>query len=180
MEELHDALVRKQRLQHAQVVHLERVHDDRLVVGGKLQQAQLRVVGLLAQEFGVDGKHRRRPGTLHERFEALLVCYVHWVVLQFRTRIVVPVSYTHLDVYKRQAEKILADDVADLVILGDAAAIRASGRALDGARVVDPRTSDLREELAGTLYELRQRKGMTPEQALALMDDCLLYTSSST
>ena len=73
------------------------------------------------------------------------------------------------------AEKILADDVADLVILGDADAIRASGRALDGARVVDPRTSDLREELAGTLYELRQRKGMTPEQALALMDDVLYY-----
>ena len=73
------------------------------------------------------------------------------------------------------AEMILADDVADLVILGDAAAIRASGRALDGARVVDPRTSDLREELAGTLYELRQRKGMTPEQALALMDDVLYF-----
>ena len=65
--------------------------------------------------------------------------------------------------------------MADLVILGDAAAIRASGRALDGARVVDPRTSDLREELAGTLYELRQRKGMTPEQALALMDDVLYF-----
>ena len=73
------------------------------------------------------------------------------------------------------AEKILADDVADLVILGDADAIRASGRALDGARVVDSRTSDLREELAGTLYELRQRKGMTPEQALALMDDVLYF-----
>lgn len=73
------------------------------------------------------------------------------------------------------AEKIRADDVADLVILGDADAIRASGRALDGARVVDPRTSDLREELAGTLYELRQRKGMTPEQALALMDDVLYF-----
>ena len=29
------------------------------------------------------------------------------------------------------AEKILADEVADLVILGDADAIRASGRALD-------------------------------------------------
>ena len=58
------------------------------------------------------------------------------------------------------AEKILADDVADLVILGDADAIRASGRALDGA---------------GTLYELRQRKGMTPEQALALMDDVLYF-----
>ncbi len=64
------------------------------------------------------------------------------------------------------AEKILADDVADLVILGDAEAIGPAGTRSDGARVVDPRTSELREELAGTLYELRQHKGMTPEQAL--------------
>ena len=46
------------------------------------------------------------------------------------------------------AERILADDVADLVILGDADAIAASPYALDGARVIDPRASDLREGFA--------------------------------
>ncbi|HIY84787.1 MAG TPA: phosphate acetyltransferase [Candidatus Rubneribacter avistercoris] len=73
------------------------------------------------------------------------------------------------------AERILADDVADLVILGDADAIAASPYALDGARVIDPRASDLREGFAQTLFELRRAKGMTEEEALALMDDVLYF-----
>lgn len=73
------------------------------------------------------------------------------------------------------AERILADGVADLIILGDAEAIAASPYALDGARIVDPRTSDMREGFATKLHELRQHKGMTPEQALALMDDVLYF-----
>ena len=73
------------------------------------------------------------------------------------------------------AEKILADGVADLVILGDAEAIGTSGHALDGATVIDPRTSELREELAATLHELRQHKGMTPDEALRLKDDVLYF-----
>ena len=39
------------------------------------------------------------------------------------------------------AERILADDIADLVILGDAHAIAASPYTLSGARIIDPRTS---------------------------------------
>lgn len=73
------------------------------------------------------------------------------------------------------AEKILADGVADLIILGDAESIASSGRALDGARIVDVRTSELREELASKLHEIRQHKGMTPEEALAKMDDVLYF-----
>lgn len=73
------------------------------------------------------------------------------------------------------AEKILADDIANLVILGDAAAIEASGHDLANAQIVDPRTSDLREELAQNLYELRKHKGMTPDKAQALMDDVLYF-----
>lgn len=73
------------------------------------------------------------------------------------------------------AERILADGVADLIILGDASVIETSGYDLRGATVVDPRTSELREELAHTLFELRQRKGMTPEKALELMDDVLYF-----
>ncbi len=73
------------------------------------------------------------------------------------------------------AERILADDVANLVILGDVAAIQASGYDLSGANVVDPRTSELRGEFADMLHELRKAKGMTPEQALGLMDDVLYF-----
>ena len=43
------------------------------------------------------------------------------------------------------AERILADGVADLVILGDAEAIANSGHALDGAKIIDPRASELRD-----------------------------------
>ena len=65
------------------------------------------------------------------------------------------------------AERILAEGVANLVILGDAAAIEASPYALDGARIVDVRTAAERAEFAAALYELRRHKGLTPEQAEA-------------
>ncbi|HJF64379.1 MAG TPA: phosphate acetyltransferase, partial [Gordonibacter urolithinfaciens] len=73
------------------------------------------------------------------------------------------------------AERILAEGVANLVILGDAAAIEASPYALDGARIVDVRTAEERAEFAAALYELRRHKGLTPEQAEALMDDVLYF-----
>ncbi|MCI8451148.1 MAG: phosphate acetyltransferase [Eggerthellaceae bacterium] len=73
------------------------------------------------------------------------------------------------------AQEILARDVADLIILGDAEAIAASGFDLAGAQVIDPRSSELREPLAAELVELRRAKGMTPEQADALMNDVLYF-----
>ena len=73
------------------------------------------------------------------------------------------------------AQEILARDVADLIILGDAKAIAASGFDLAGAQVIDPRSSELREPLAAEFVELRRAKGMTPEQADALMDDVLYF-----
>ena len=73
------------------------------------------------------------------------------------------------------AERILAEGVANLVILGDAAAIEASPYALDDARIEDVRTAEERAEFAAALYELRRHKGLTPEQAEALMDDVLYF-----
>lgn len=71
------------------------------------------------------------------------------------------------------AERILADGVANLVILGDVEAMKASGRKLDGAELVDMKTYGRKDELAEQLYEIRKAKGMTPEQARELMDDVL-------
>ena len=71
------------------------------------------------------------------------------------------------------AERILADGIADLIILGDSAAIEASGRDLSGAEIVDMATFDGKDELAAMLYEIRKAKGMTPEQAREKMDDVL-------
>lgn len=71
------------------------------------------------------------------------------------------------------AERILADGIAKLIILGDSAAIEASGRDLSGAEIVDMATFDGKDELAAMLYEIRKAKGMTPEQAREKMDDVL-------
>lgn len=69
------------------------------------------------------------------------------------------------------AERILADGVADLIVLGDAAALAASGRNLDGARIIDPAAYDGRSELAGQLAELRKAKGLTYDEAFELLGD---------
>ncbi len=73
------------------------------------------------------------------------------------------------------AERILANRVADLIILGDKERISKSKHDLAGAQIIDPRTSELRGELSTLLCELRRRKGMTPDQALDLMDDVLYF-----
>lgn len=73
------------------------------------------------------------------------------------------------------AERILIDDIANLVILGDAAAIKTSPYKLDGAKIIDPRTSDLRAGFAEQFYELRKAKGMTPEVAEETLNDVLYF-----
>ena len=75
----------------------------------------------------------------------------------------------------KAAEAILREDITDLIILGDAAAIQASPYALDGARIVDVRTAPERADYAAKLHELRKHKGMTEEQALAFMDNVLYF-----
>lgn len=73
------------------------------------------------------------------------------------------------------AQTILAQGIANLVILGDVDRITSCSYDLTGATLIDPRTSDLRQEFAEKLFELRQHKGMTPEKALELMDDVLYF-----
>ena len=73
------------------------------------------------------------------------------------------------------AESILAQDVANLIILGNVEAIKESGRKLDGATLIDPQDSDLHDELANTLYELRKHKGMTLEKAAEQVRDELFF-----
>lgn len=73
------------------------------------------------------------------------------------------------------AQKLLGYGACNVVVLGDKSAIGASDFNLEGARIIDPKTSDLREEFATKLYELRKHKGMTPEDALAKMDDELYF-----
>ena len=71
------------------------------------------------------------------------------------------------------AERILANDVANLVIIGNADEIASSGRNLEGARIIDPATFEEKESLAEQLFEIRKHKGMTIEQAREKIEDVL-------
>lgn len=73
------------------------------------------------------------------------------------------------------AEKIIEQDIANLIILGNVDKIKASGYQLEGAEIVDPASSELRKELAELLYETRKAKGMTPEQAAELIGNVLYF-----
>lgn len=73
------------------------------------------------------------------------------------------------------AETILEKDIANLIILGNAAEINESSYNLEGAEIIDPRYAENRDELAAGLYELRKAKGMTEEGALEMMDNVLYY-----
>ena len=73
------------------------------------------------------------------------------------------------------ASRILADNVCDVIILGDAQKIVDSPYDLEGAQIIDVATYEGREELAQALYEARKHKGMTIEDARAKLDDVLYF-----
>ena len=90
-----------------------------------------------------------------------------------RERIVLPEGDD--DRILRAAEILLRRGVAELTILGDPDAVRAQASALgvvvDGATVVDPVRSPLRDEFAATYFELRKHKGATEEYAYDRVTD---------
>ena len=73
------------------------------------------------------------------------------------------------------AQSILADGIANLIILGNAEDIAASPYKLDGAEIIDPADCDFRAELEQKLFEIRQHKGVTLEKAHELLDDVLYF-----
>jgi phosphate acetyltransferase len=77
------------------------------------------------------------------------------------------------------ADQLLRRVVADLTILGNEVDIltRAANLNLDlgGARLVDPLTSEWREQFADTYYELRRHKGVARTLASDLMTDVAYF-----
>ncbi|WP_077099840.1 phosphate acetyltransferase [Mycobacterium terramassiliense] len=75
----------------------------------------------------------------------------------------------------KSAGRLLQRGVADLTILGDEAQIRHRsselGVNLDGATLIDPLSSELREKFAEQYAELRKAKGITVEHAREIMCD---------
>ena len=78
----------------------------------------------------------------------------------------------------KAADRILADEVADLIIIGNPAEIAELAAKHDlqhigKATVIDPAHHAKKDAYAQLLFELRQKKGMTPEQAQQLVLDPL-------
>ncbi|MDO5335515.1 MAG: phosphate acetyltransferase [Coriobacteriia bacterium] len=73
------------------------------------------------------------------------------------------------------AEEVLRQGIADVVILGNPEEIKASGHDLTGATIIDPETDPKNDEYAALLYELRKKKGMTEEEAAALVRERIYH-----
>ncbi len=78
----------------------------------------------------------------------------------------------------RAADKVLADDIADLILIGNPAELKElAGKwglnNIDKATIVDPENNPKSEEYAALLAELRKKKGMTIEQARELVKNPL-------
>ena len=86
-----------------------------------------------------------------------------------KKRIVLPEGAEERTV--KAAAILLKEGICDVILLGDEEKIAAYGEDLTGATIINPKKADCLQEYADTLYELRKAKGMTPEKALATMQD---------
>ena len=75
------------------------------------------------------------------------------------------------------AAQILKEGFAKIILVGSEEAVKKGSEGLDltGAVVVDPATSDRTQAYIDKLVELRQKKGMTPEQAKEILLNQYLY-----
>ena len=78
----------------------------------------------------------------------------------------------------RAADRVLADDLADLILIGNPAELKELAgkwglKNIDKATIVDPENNPKSEEYATLLAELRKKKGMTIEQARELVKNPL-------
>ena len=75
----------------------------------------------------------------------------------------------------RAAEIILLRGVADLALLGNIQEVKgrinALGLRLEAAQIIDPASSELREEFAAKYYELRKHKGISQQMAQDTITD---------
>lgn len=106
--------------------------------------------------------------------------FIHQLTLQARSdrrHIVLPEGDD--DRILQSAGRVLQRRVADLTILGDEVHIRLRsgelGVDLGEVKVIDPRTSPLRDEFASQYAELRRAKGVTVEQAREIMRDTTYF-----
>lgn len=95
-----------------------------------------------------------------------------------RQRIVLPESLEERTL--TAADRAVADGLAEIILIGNRDEILAKAKTLglthvDGATIIDPATSPKTAEYANLLYELRKKKGMTPEEAQKKVMDPLYF-----
>ncbi len=95
-----------------------------------------------------------------------------------KQRIVLPESLEERTI--TAADRAIADGLAEIILIGNRDEILAKADSLGlkhivDATIIDPATSPKSEEYVNLLYELRKKKGMTPEQARELVYGNPLY-----
>ncbi|MDT5217926.1 MAG: phosphate acetyltransferase [Mycobacterium sp.] len=94
-----------------------------------------------------------------------------------RKRIVLPEGDD--DRILKSAGRLLQRCVAELTVLGEESQVRSRaaelGVSLEGATVIDPRSSDLHDQFAEQYADLRKAKGVTLEHARETMNDATYF-----
>lgn len=95
-----------------------------------------------------------------------------------RQRIVLPESLEERTL--TAADRAVADQLADIILIGNREEILAKAKELglshvEGATIIDPKTSPKTNEYASLLYELRKAKGMTQQEAWKKVLDPLYF-----
>lgn len=75
------------------------------------------------------------------------------------------------------ASMAIKEGIAEVIVIGSRDEIlkNAGSVGLSGATIIDPRTSEKRQQYSEAFYELRKSKGMTPERAATLMEDPVYF-----
>lgn len=75
------------------------------------------------------------------------------------------------------AEKILKEDIANIIIIGTPEEIAENGKGFDisGAQIVDPFNDPNKQKYIDKFVELRSKKGVTPESAKEQMEKDYMY-----
>ena len=97
---------------------------------------------------------------------------------QNKERIVLPESLEERTL--TAADRALADELADIILIGNEQEIfsladKLGLKHVDKATIIDPATSPKTEEYAQLLFQLRQKKGMTIEEARRKVMDPLYF-----
>nr|WP_243112567.1 phosphate acetyltransferase [Caproiciproducens sp. NJN-50] len=75
------------------------------------------------------------------------------------------------------AAEVIRRKIANVILLGNEQEVKraADGLDLSGAKIIDPKNTDLHDDYANTFYEMRKAKGMTPEKASETMEDATYF-----